>query len=73
LKEKRLCVSKKFVDNTKSEDFKKSRPKEFVLSESLLRGKDNKKSSSDKEELKSNVQESSKKRGSLSRKLRLKS
>jgi len=73
LKEKRLYVSKKFVDNTKSEDFSKLRPKEDVLSKLPLRGKDKKKSSSDKEELKSNVQESSKKRSSLSRKSRLKS
>jgi hypothetical protein len=72
LKEKRLSVSKKFVDNTKSEDFRKLRPKENVLSKSPLRGKENKKSSSDKEKLKSNVQESPKKRYSLNRKLSLK-
>ena len=72
MKEKKLCVSKKFADNTKLEDVRKLRPKENKLSKSPLRSKDKKKSSSDKEELKSNVQESCKKRSSLSRKLRLK-
>jgi hypothetical protein len=72
LKEKGLHVSKKFLDNPKSEDSSKLSLKEDVKRQSPMRGKDKNKSSLDKEELKSNVQELPKKRDSLSRKSRLK-
>jgi hypothetical protein len=68
-----LNVSKKFLDNRKSENSSKLRAIGNVPRKMLLISKGKKKSSSDKEKLKSNVQESAKRSCLSSKKSRLKS